>query len=184
MARKNAHIHAARLRRAYTLQFSGLQHAQQLGLLAHRHVGDLVQKERAAVGQLEAADAVGARVGECALHVAEDFALEGALRQPAGVHGHQRHARSRRSGMQQLGHNLLARTVFAGDEDVGVGRADLRNQFQHRLHGRRAGDKLRHAVGAQQAVLQFQLARAAQGLMQLGVHADQAESRRSFSHGF
>ena len=46
-----------------------------------RDVGDFVEKERAAVGQFEAADAIGARVGECAFDVAEDFALEGAFRQ-------------------------------------------------------------------------------------------------------
>ena len=39
-------------------------------------VADLVQQQGAAVGQLEAADAVGARVGEGALHVAEHLALE------------------------------------------------------------------------------------------------------------
>ena len=75
--------------------------------------------------------------------------------------------------MQQLGDDLLAGAVLAGDEHVGVGGADLRDEFQHRLHGRRAGDELRHAFGAQQAVLQFQLAGAAQGLVQLGVHADE-----------
>ena len=77
--------------------------------------------------------------------------------------------------MQQLGDDLLAGAVLAGDEHVGVGRPDLRDQFQHRLHGGRAGDKLRHAFGAQQAVFQFQLARAAQRLVQLGVNADQRE---------
>ena len=78
---ENAHVDAPRLRRADPLQFAGLEHAQQLGLLAHGDVGDLVEKQRAAVGQFEAADAVGARVGECAFDVAEDFALEGALGQ-------------------------------------------------------------------------------------------------------
>ncbi len=47
------------LRRAHPLQLAGLEHAQQLGLLRERHVADLVEEERAAVGQLEAADAVG-----------------------------------------------------------------------------------------------------------------------------
>ena len=153
---ENAHVDAAGLRRAYALQLAGLKHAQQLGLLAQRDVGDLVQKKRAAVGQFEAADAVGARVGKCAFHVAEDFALEGALRQSAGVDGDQRHARARRSGVQQLGDNLLAGAVLAGDEHVGVGGADLRDQLEHRLHGGRAGDELRHAFGAEQAIFKLQ----------------------------
>ena len=78
------------MRRAYALQFAGLKHAQQLGLLAQRDVGDFVEKERAAVGQFEAADAVGARVGECAFDVAEYFAFEGSLGQAAGVDGYER----------------------------------------------------------------------------------------------
>ena len=75
----------------------------------------------------------------------------------------------------KLGHDLLACAVLAGDEDVGIGWPNLRDQFQHRLHGRRAGHKLRHAFGAQQAILHFELAGAAQGLVQLGMHADQAD---------
>ena len=94
------HIHAPRLRGSHTLQFASLQHAQQLGLLAQRDVGDLIEKKRASVGQLEAPDAVGARVGECALNVAEDFALEGTFGQSARVDRNQRHARraARRRG--------------------------------------------------------------------------------------
>ena len=164
------------MRRAHALQFAGFEHAQQLGLLAQRDVGDFVEKERAAVGQFETADAVGARVGECAFHVAEDLALEGAFGQAAGVDGHQRHARARRSGVQQLGDDLLAGAVLAGDEHVGVRGPDLRDQFEHRLHGGRAGHELRHAFGAQQAIFQFQLARAAQRLVQLGVNADQRDA--------
>ncbi len=78
--------------------------------------------------------------------------------------------------MEQLGDDLLAGAVFAGDEHVGVGGADLRDQFQDRLHGGSAGDELRHAFGAQQAVFELQLAGAAQGLVQLGVDADRARA--------
>ena len=82
--------------------------------------------------------------------------------------------------MEQLGDDLLAGAVFAGDEYVGVGRPDLRDQLEHRLHGGRAGDELRHAFGAEQAVFEFELARAAQGLMQLGVDADEREQALVF----
>ncbi len=50
---EHAHIDATGLRGANALQFAGLKHAQQLGLLAHGDVGDFVEKERAAVGQFE-----------------------------------------------------------------------------------------------------------------------------------
>ena len=52
--------------------------------MACGHVADLVQEERAAVGVLEAAFAVGAGVGEGAFDVAEQLVLEDAFgRSPA-----------------------------------------------------------------------------------------------------
>ena len=123
---ENAHIDAACLRRADALEFAGFKHAQQFGLLAKRDVGNFVEKERTAVGQFEAADAIGARIGECAFYVAEYLAFEGSFGKPAGVDGDERHAAAGRRGMQKLGDDLLAGAVLAGDEHVGVGRADLR----------------------------------------------------------
>src|SRR5271168_3755532 len=60
---KHSHVDAARARRAHALDLPRFENAQQLRLLAHGYVSDLVEKNRAAVGQLEAADAVSARVG-------------------------------------------------------------------------------------------------------------------------
>ena len=65
------------------------------------HVADLVEEERAAVGELEAADAVDARVGEGALDVAEELALEDALRDPPGVQGHERPRRAGGGGVER-----------------------------------------------------------------------------------
>ena len=94
--RDHAHVDVLGARRANALDLARLQHAQQLGLLAHRDVADLVEEDGAVVGQLEASDAVGARVGEGALHVAEELALEGAFRQRAGIDRDQRHGGARR----------------------------------------------------------------------------------------
>src|SRR5579863_6980498 len=69
---EKAHIHTPGLRRSHAFQLSCLKHPQEFGLLAQRHIGNLIEKERAAVGQFESANTVGARVGECALHVAEE----------------------------------------------------------------------------------------------------------------
>src|SRR5262249_61849741 len=67
------------------VELAGLQPAQEARLLAERHVRDLVEEQRAAVGELEAAGAIGARVGERALDVAEQLALEQAIGETAGV---------------------------------------------------------------------------------------------------
>ena len=47
-----------RARAAEALELVLLQHAQELGLRARAHVADLVEEQRAAVGLLEAADAL------------------------------------------------------------------------------------------------------------------------------
>ena len=60
--RDDADIGADRRAAADRGVFALLQHAQQPGLRLERHVADLVEKQRAALGLLEAADAArGAR---------------------------------------------------------------------------------------------------------------------------
>src|SRR5438105_6488593 len=53
-----------------------LQDAQQLRLQGIGHVPDLVEEERAAVGELELAGTVAVRPGEGAPGVAEELALQ------------------------------------------------------------------------------------------------------------
>ena len=54
---ENAHIDAPGLRGSHALQLAGFKNAQELGLLAHGDVGNLVEKQRApVVGQLEASE--------------------------------------------------------------------------------------------------------------------------------
>ena len=57
--RDDPDVDAPRARRSEPLELAGLDDAQQLGLLAERDVGDLVEEQRALVGQLEAPDAIG-----------------------------------------------------------------------------------------------------------------------------
>jgi hypothetical protein len=53
--RDHAHVDRDRLRRADGPHLALLQDAQQLDLQRHRHVADLVEQQRAAVGRLEQA---------------------------------------------------------------------------------------------------------------------------------
>ena len=119
----DAHVHRAGLGGSHALELPRLQHPQQLGLLRLRHVAHLVQEERARIGQLEVAHPVGLGVREGALHVAEQLALEDALREAAGVDGDQRLPGAGRQSVQPPGHHLLAGAVLAGDQHVGLGRA-------------------------------------------------------------
>ena len=63
---------------------SRLEHPQQLDLAVGRHLPDLVEEQRAAVGQLDQ-PGLGARAGERAPLVAEQLALEQPLGQRAAV---------------------------------------------------------------------------------------------------
>src|SRR5947208_6181343 len=67
----DAYVRTPRARGAYALVLAGLEHAQQLRLLRHRQIRDLVEEQRAALGELEATDAIRLRVGERATHMPE-----------------------------------------------------------------------------------------------------------------
>ena len=54
----DANVHAPCCGRADSLEFAGFEHAQQLGLQVHRHVGNFIQEKRAAVRQFESSDAI------------------------------------------------------------------------------------------------------------------------------
>ena len=73
---QHAHVHVLLGARAQAAQLALLKNAQQLGLGADGHFADLVQQQRAAGGQLEAAGAPLGRAGEGALFVAEDLAFD------------------------------------------------------------------------------------------------------------
>jgi hypothetical protein len=70
-----------RARGAEPLDLAFLQRPQQLGLQGRLEVADLVQEQRATVGQLEAPRARLRRPGERPLLVAEQLALDEARRQ-------------------------------------------------------------------------------------------------------
>src|SRR5271156_5746247 len=65
--RHDAHVHLARLRRADAQHFAILEHAQQLGLEVRACLADLVEKQRAARGALEASGALANCAGERSL---------------------------------------------------------------------------------------------------------------------
>ena len=52
-----------------------LEHAQQLRLHVQFEIADLIQQQRAGVGQLEFPLSLSGRAGKCALLVAEQFAF-------------------------------------------------------------------------------------------------------------
>src|SRR5207247_10490430 len=63
------HVDVAGARRADAFEVAGLEHAQQLRLQVDRDVGDFVEKQRAAVRELEPAPTIRLGSGERAVHM-------------------------------------------------------------------------------------------------------------------
>ena len=82
-----AHVHRHRVVGADADDPPVLQGCEQLDLQRHRQVADLVEEQGAPGGDLEAAGAVAAGVGEGPLDVAEQLALEQGFAQGAHVDG-------------------------------------------------------------------------------------------------
>ena len=120
-----------------------LDDAQQLGLERHRELADLVEEERAAVGQLERALAGGGRAGEGALLVAEELAPGQRRDDRAAVEDHQPLlVRPRVELVDELSDPLLAGPALAGDQHRGVGEPrDLDGVAEDRLPGGAVADE-------------------------------------------
>ena len=136
-----------------------LQHAQQLDLRRRRHLADLVEEQRAAVRQLEAALPPIGRAGEGALLVAEDFALEQRLGNRGAVDGDERKAGARAQLVDGLRDQLLAGARLAGDEHRRRGRRRLLDHLIDLAHlGAVADERAERAVLAQLAAQRLHLA--------------------------
>jgi hypothetical protein len=84
--RHDPHVDRDRLARADRQDRPALEHAQELGLQLERQLGDLVEEQRAAVGELNSGPGdVLDGAGERALGVAEQLALEQVGRQRRAV---------------------------------------------------------------------------------------------------
>ena len=75
---------------AQALELPVLQDTQQLGLQLQRQIGDLVQKQRALVRQLDAPQPLVERSGERAFFVPEHFAFEQTRGNRRAVEFHER----------------------------------------------------------------------------------------------
>ena len=139
----HAHVDLDRVVGPDADHLAGLERAQQVGLRREGHVADLVQEERAAGRRLEAALAAGGRAGEGPLLVAEELALEHALRERGAVERDERSAPPRPGPVKRLGDELLARAALATDENRRVRLDDLVHHVEDALHRMRAPEDLR-----------------------------------------
>ena len=139
--RDDPHVGLDRRAAADGRVFALLQHAQQPRLRLHRHVADLVEEQRAALGLLEAADRARVGAGEGALLVAEQLALDEIARNRGHVDGDERPALALAVVVQRARDQFLAGARFAGDHHREVGLHQPRERAENVLHRRRAADE-------------------------------------------
>jgi hypothetical protein len=125
-----------------------LQHAQELGLQLGLERGDLVQEQRAAVGQLEASQLALEGAGERALLVAEQLGLDQRVGDGGRVHGHERLVASRALPVDGAGDQLLAGAALAGDQHRGRRARDVGHEMVELFHLRMSADDLAEVVAA------------------------------------
>jgi hypothetical protein len=120
-----------------------LQHAQQLDLHVVRHVADLVEKQGAAVGFLEAPRALDMGAGEAAFFMAEQFGFDEVAGNGAAIDGDAGGPGARAGGVDGARDHFLAAAGRAGDDHGGIGGADLRDLGAHFAHHRAVADQER-----------------------------------------
>ena len=108
-----------------------LQGAQQLGLQVERHLAHLVEKERALVRQLEAADLARDGAGERALLVAEELAFEQAGGNGGAIQLDEGALAARAQAVDGARQQFLAGSRLALDQHGGIGGRDGLNLAQH-----------------------------------------------------
>ena len=168
--RNHAHIRFHGRVTAHAVKMAVAQDPQQAGLQVKRHVADLVQKQGATVGLLEAAAAHGLRARKRTALVPEQLGLQQVLGNGRGIDRHKRAGGPRRVLVQGARDKLLARARLAGDHDRDIALAQAANGAKHVLHGRGLPQhfgRFRHALLGHLFAQAF-LDRAANQLDRLG----------------
>ena len=128
-------VHRDGLRTANAHDAPVLDRPQQFRLQVQRNVADFIQEERPAVGLLELAHVVRMGIRESALDVTEQFTLEPRFGNGAGIHRHHRLSAPEAPGVDLPRQNVLAGSVFAGDEHRGIRRGNLVDGLADGRHG-------------------------------------------------
>jgi hypothetical protein len=130
------------------------QHTEQAGLHGRRHVADLIEKNRPAVGGFEKANLILHRPGERPLAMPEELTLQQRFRQRGAVDGDERPLRPLAGAMDAARHQLFAGAGLAFDQHRDSGRGGAVHQTQHLAHRRTGSDDVAKAVAAGQVAPQ------------------------------
>jgi hypothetical protein len=106
----------------------------------HRHVVDVVEKERPAVRELEASRLVADRTGKRAALVAEELRFDQRLRQQCTVDDYERLMTTETGVVQHVRNDLLACAALARDDDAAFAAADHLQEVEEGAHARAVAD--------------------------------------------
>src|SRR5690349_13265560 len=116
-----------------------LERAKKLGLRRQRQVGDLVEKQRPAIGALELA-AAPAYTGGGAVFDAEELGFEQCFDKRRAIHRHERPTAPGADLVDLPGNQLFAGAALAVDERDEVRRRHTLDALAHRSHDRTRSD--------------------------------------------
>jgi hypothetical protein len=117
-------------------------------------LAELVEEERAAVGDFEEALVVAIGPGECAFAMAEELALDQRRRQRAAIDRHERHVDTLAELVDRTGDHVLAGAGLALDEDRRIRRRDGGDETLHGLHRPRFANQAIRSLDGLHASLQ------------------------------
>ena len=135
------HVDLARAIVTHPLELALLQHPQELRLQLERHLSDLVEEQRPAVGELESSDAIAMSAGERAAHVAEELALEELAGNRGAVHPHERAIGATAPLVDRTREHLFPHAGLAANQDRRAGACDDAGGPEDVSHGGALGDE-------------------------------------------
>src|SRR5437762_10389603 len=134
-------------RSAHPLEGLLLKGTDDLALRFQRHVGDLVEKQRAAMRPLERADL--SRLAIVAGLAAEQLDLEPVRPHRRAIYRDERSLRAPRTRVEQASDDFLAGARRAADQNAAAGRRDALDLLAQLIDRRRGTDQVELAAGAQ-----------------------------------
>jgi len=117
----NADVHALGAVAAEAFEFLLLEDAKEFGLEFEGKVADFIEKESAAVGELEAANFLADGAGESAALVAEEFGFEKAAGNGGAIDFDEGAIATRTEIVDGAGEEFFAGAGFAEKQDGGAG---------------------------------------------------------------
>ena len=147
------HVGFLRLRGADPREQARLENAEKLDLQIERHLGHLVEEQRAAVRSFEESLVLAIGPCEAAFLVAEDLAFEQVRRHRATVHCQEGVPSPSAELMHAASNELLAGAALAGDAHRHAGRGNAMDLLVHRLHRSRTPPEGAEVTALRQLVL-------------------------------